>query len=138
MTFMGEHADFQVLANLVLALHLAVVAFVVLGLVFVVLGNVRWRWRWVNNPWLRGAHLAAIAFIVLETCFGVVCPLTTLEMALRAKAQAPVYGGDFVAHWLQRLLYYDAPPWVFLLGYVLFALMVAAAWWYFPPRRSRA
>ena len=123
------------LANLVLVLHVAVVLFVVGGLVLIALGNWR-RWRGVNAWWFRLAHLAAIAVVVAESWFGIVCPLTTLEAWLRVRAGAPVYGGSgFIEHWLQRLLYYDAPAWVFTLGYTAFALLVALAWWRFPPRR---
>ena len=133
---MPERVPYQLLANAVLVLHLAIVAFVVLGLVAVVVGNLR-RWRWVNHLWLRLAHLGAIAVVVLESWFGIACPLTTLEMWLRAKADAPGYGGGFVEHWLQRLLYHEAPAWVFALAYTLFGLLVAATWWYFPPHAGR-
>jgi hypothetical protein len=87
--------------------------------------------------WFRLAHLGAIAIIVAETWFGVVCPLTTLEMWLRRKTGETTYAGSFIQHWLQRILYYDAPPWVFTLAYSLFALAVVATWWYFPPRTRR-
>jgi hypothetical protein len=33
------------------------------------------------------------------------------------------------------VLFYDAPPWVFVLAYSLFGALVVAAWWYVPPRR---
>jgi hypothetical protein len=125
---------YQLLADTVLAVHAAIAAFVVAGLVLVVAGNVR-HWPWVNNLWLRLAHLAAIAIVVGESWFGIICPLTTLEMWLRAKAGAAYYGGGFMEHWVGRLLYYDAPPWVFLLVYTLFGLAVLATWWYFPPTR---
>jgi hypothetical protein len=129
---------YQVLADFVLALHVAIVLFVIGALVLVVAGNLR-DWQWVNRLWFRVAHLAAIAVVVAESWFGVVCPLTTWEMWLRARAGASTYGGSFIEHWLQRLLYYDAPGWVFTLVYSLFGLLVAATWWYFPPisRRRR-
>jgi Protein of Unknown function (DUF2784) len=63
--------------------------------------------------------------------------LTTFEMWLRAKARATTYAGSFVEYWLQRILYYEAPAWVFALLYSLFGLGVVATWWYFPPRFSR-
>ena len=122
----------EALADAVLMLHVAIAAFVVGGLVVVVVGNVA-RWRWVNRLGFRLAHLAAIAVVVAEAWFGVVCPLTTLEMWLRAQAGAPTYGGGFIEHWLQRVLYYDAPPWVFVLAYSVFGLLVLASWWVFPP-----
>lgn len=129
---MHDDLLYQLLADAVLILHAAVVAFVVGGLVFVVIGNLR-NWRWVNALWFRLAHLGAIALVVAEAWLGVACPLTTLEMWLRAKASVPTYGGSFIEHWLQRVLYYEAPSWVFALGYSLFGLLVLAAWWYFPP-----
>jgi hypothetical protein len=127
---------YQLLADLVLALHVAVVAFVVGGLVMVIVGNLL-EWRWVNALWFRVAHLAAIAFVVAESWLGMVCPLTSLEVWFRAQAGQGTYSGGFIEHWLQRVLYYDAPAWVFTVVYSLFGLAVLATWWYLPPRRKR-
>jgi polyferredoxin len=127
---------YQLLADVVLALHVSIVAFVVAGLVLIVVGNLD-DWRWVNAPWFRLAHLAAIAVVVAEAWSGITCPLTSLEMWLRAKARATTYSGSFIEHWLQRALYYEAPSWVFTLGYSLFGLLVVAIWWYFPPKFER-
>ncbi|MEO7336736.1 MAG: DUF2784 domain-containing protein [Caldimonas sp.] len=122
------------LADAVLVLHVGVVAFVVGGLVAIVLGRVR-RWRWSDALGFRVAHLLAIGVVVAEAWFDVVCPLTTLEAALRARAHEATYGGSFIGHWLQRLIFYDAPPAVFTAAYSLFGLAVIASWWFFPPRR---
>lgn len=127
---------FQLLANLVLTLHLSLVLFVIFGLVFVVVGNLR-GWGWVNNLWFRLAHLAAIAVVVAEAWLGITCPLTTWEMWLREQAQISTYDSGFIQHWLRRLLYYNAPLWVFTLCYSLFGLCVLASWWFFPPMRKR-
>ena len=132
---MPEQASYQFLANVVLVVHLAIVAFVVVGLVLVIVGNLR-KWHWVNHLWFRLAHLGAITVVVLESWFGLTCPLTTLEMWLRGKANAGAYSGGFVEHWLQQLLYYEAPAWVFVVGYSLFGLLVLATWWYFPPTKG--
>lgn len=127
---------YQNLADAVLVLHVAVVLFVVGGLLLILVGNLR-RWHWVNAAWFRGAHLAAIAFVVAEAWLGVACPLTSLEMSLRVKAHASTYSASFIEHWLQRLLYYQAPAWAFTLAYSLFGALVAACWWRFPPRWGR-
>jgi len=121
------------LANAVLVVHVGIAAFVVLGLLLVIAGNLK-RWGWVNNAWFRVAHVAAIGIVVAESWLGFVCPLTTLEMWLRSRAGEAAYGGGFIEHWLQQLLYYSAPPWAFVAGYTVFALLVLATWWYFPPR----
>ncbi|WP_041674922.1 DUF2784 domain-containing protein [Ramlibacter tataouinensis] len=129
---------YLLLADLVLALHVAVVLFVVGGLAAIVLGNLLGRWPVVNTLRFRVAHLAAIAIVVAEAWAGVVCPLTTLEMALRARAGAATYAGGFVQHWLQGLLYYELPAWAFTTAYTVFGLAVLAAWACWPPRRRAA
>lgn len=125
------------LADAVLVLHAGVVLFVVGGLVLVVLGNAvpALGWRWVNRWWFRLAHLGAIAVVVAESWLGITCPLTTLEAWLRVQAGAAAHGQGFIEHGLQRLLFYSAPPWVFVLAYTLFFALVLAAWWRWPPRR---
>lgn len=127
---------YQIMANLVLVLHVTIVLFVVLGLVLVFVGNAC-GWRWVNNPWFRLSHLVAIAVVVAEVWLDIVCPLTTLEMWLRSQTGDVAYSGGFIEHWLHHLLYYDAPGWVFTVAYTVFGLLVVATWWIFPPTRGR-
>jgi hypothetical protein len=124
------------LADLVLLLHALFVAFVVVGLVLIVLGGAR-GWAWVRGRRFRIAHLAAIGVVVVQAWIGVLCPLTVLEMRLRQRAGGATYERSFVAHWLDRLLYFDAPPWVFTLAYTLFFAAVAASWRLVPPRREQ-
>jgi Protein of Unknown function (DUF2784) len=125
---------YAALADAVLVLHTAVVLFVVGGLVLVVLGNTL-GWAWVNRRWFRWLHVAAIGVVVAESWLGLTCPLTTLEAWLRARGGQAAYGSEgFIAHWLQRLIFYDAPPGVFVLAYTLFFAAVVAAWWRWPPR----
>lgn len=133
---MNDPLLYRLLAFAVLVLHVAVVIFVVGGLVAIVAGNLR-AWPWVNALWFRLLHLATIGVVVAEAWLGVACPLTTLEMWLRARAGAATYDGGFIEHWVQRMLYYDAPAWIFTLGYSLFGLAVVATWWYFPPAFRR-
>jgi hypothetical protein len=129
---------YRLLADVVLAIHFAIVVFVVGGLVAIVAGN-RFGWAFVNGWWFRLAHVAAIGVVVAQAWLGVVCPLTTLESWLRVQAGAAAYETSFIEHWLTRLLFYEAPGWVFTTAYTLFGAAVAAAWWFFPPvsRASR-
>ena len=127
----------QFLANAVLVLHVCIAIFVVAGLGLILAGNIA-RWRWVNNLWFRLAHVLAIAVVVAETWLGIACPLTVLEMSLRARAGVATYGGGFIEHWLGRLLYYDAPPSAFILAYSVLGLLVAGTRWYFPPSPGRS
>jgi polyferredoxin len=128
---------YRFLADVVLCVHVAIVLFVVGGLVLLVAGNLR-GWRFVNDWWFRLAHLAAIAVVVAQAWLGLVCPLTTLETWLRVRGGEAGYEASFIEYWLRRILYYDAPAWVFTVGYTLFGLAVLASWWRFPPRRRGA
>ena len=132
---MPKYIEFWLLADFVLAMHFAVVLFVVGGLVLILAGNLI-GWRWVNSLWFRLLHLAAIAIVVAEAWLGFTCPLTTLEMWLRAQSGVGIaanYSESFIGHWLQRLLFYSAPPWVFVLAYTFFGALVVAVWCRFPP-----
>ena len=117
------------LADAVLIVHGAFVAFIVAGLAAIWVGACC-QWAWVRGVWFRAAHLAAIAFVALEALIGAACPLTLLEDWLRQDgAQA-----GFIERWLHRLLYWDFPSWVFTAAYVGFAVLVLFTFALFPPR----
>lgn len=120
-------------ADTVLLAHVLFVGFVIAGLVLVLVGKLM-RWTWIRNPWFRVLHLVAIGIVVVQSWFGVICPLTTVEMALRQRAGDAVYAGSFVAHWLESILYYRAPAWVFALAYTAFAVLVVLSWFWVRPR----
>jgi hypothetical protein len=129
---------YAILADAVVIIHAAYVAFVVFGLIAILLGAAM-RWRWTRSLAFRITHLAAIALVCLESIVGVMCPLTSLENSIRAQSGATRYPGDFVAHWTHRMIFYNFPPWIFTTAYISFALLVAITFIAIPPRRpSRA
>jgi hypothetical protein len=130
---MNGSVHYRIAADLVLAAHASFVVFVILALVLVLVGGVR-GWSWVRNPWFRLVHLLAIGFVVAQAWLQAICPLTTLEMALRSRAGDAVYRGSFIAHWMEALLYYQAPQWVFAVCYTAFGLLVLASWIIVRPR----
>lgn len=85
---------FALLADLVVALHLAFVAFAIAG------GLLVWRYPWV--AWL---HLPALLWAIGIEIYGGVCPLTPLENQLRVMAGEAGYAGGFVEHYLLPVLY---------------------------------
>jgi hypothetical protein len=125
---------YLLVADAVLLLHVLFVVFVVAGLVLILAGRLM-SWAWVRNWWFRVTHLAAIGVVVLQSWLGVICPLTKLEMALRERAGDTTYAGGFVSHWLETILYYRAPAWVFAAVYTAFGAMVLLSWFWVPPRR---
>ncbi|NNF67846.1 MAG: DUF2784 domain-containing protein [Gammaproteobacteria bacterium] len=131
---MSDGALYLLAADSILFIHVSFVVFVILGLILIVCGKLL-SWAWVRNPWFRYAHLTAIGFVVLQAWFSAICPLTVWEMALREKAGGATYAGAFIAHWLDRLLYLQAPPWVFAVCYTAFGLLVVVCWFWVPVRR---
>ncbi|WP_286222132.1 DUF2784 domain-containing protein [Marinobacter apostichopi] len=130
---MVPEAMYLVLADSLLVLHVAFVAYVVLGLLLIYLGHFL-SWSWVRNLWFRTTHLIAIGIVVVQSWLGVICPLTTWEMALRSRAGDASYEGSFVQHWLHAILYFSAPEWVFILSYSVFGALVILSWFVIRPR----
>lgn len=130
---MNGSTAWELAADAVLVVHVLFVLFVVAGLLLVFAGRLL-HWSWVRNPWFRLAHLAAIAIVVVQSWLGILCPLTTLEMALRERGGEATYAGGFIAHWLGALLYYQAPAWVFTATYSAFGVLVVLSWFWVRPR----
>lgn len=121
-------------ADAILVTHALFVAFVVFGLVLIFVGNLL-SWQWIRNPWYRTLHLLGIGAVVLQSWLGVICPLTTWEMNLRLKAGESAYEDSFVVYWLNELLYYQAPSWVFILCYTVFGGLALSSWFLVRPRQ---
>lgn len=131
---MDSSSLFLLAADAILLLHVLFVAFVVVSLVLIFVGKLR-RWSWVRNFWFRVTHLLAIGFVTVQSWFGVICPLTTLEMELRSRAGDPVYTESFISHWLETILYYQAPSWAFAVCYTVIGAVVIGSWFWVRPRR---
>ncbi len=122
-------------ADGVLVLHALIVFFCVFMLPLVFIGG--WlNWRWVRRLWLRLAHVALILVVALQSTAGFVCPLTTLESALRQHAGQEPYAMPFVAHWLRSLIFFQAPSWLFTVAYWVFAGLILLSWFWVRPAGS--
>lgn len=100
----------RALADVVVVLHLAFIAFAVAG------GLLALRWRWV--PFVQ---IPAALWGVFIQVWGGICPLTPLENALRRAAGEGGYSGGFVEHYLVPVIYPAAlsPALQLLLGGVV-------------------
>lgn len=126
------------LSDLVVAIHLGYAAFVLVGLVLILLGAAL-GWRWIRQPAFRWVHLGCIALVAIEAVVGQICPLTLLENWLLIVSGQAGYGRSFIGHLLYELLYYDLAPWIFTVAYVGLALITALTLVLVPPtRRTRA
>jgi hypothetical protein len=110
----------RLLADAVVLLHVAFVAFVVLG------GLLALRWR--RAAWI---HLPAAFWGFLVEARGLFCPLTDLENHLRRQAGQAGYDGGFVEHYVIPVLYpaaLDRDLQVVLAGLVLGVNLLVYGW----------
>ena len=118
---------YGLLADAMLVIHFAFVVFVVVGFLLILIGLLA-RWSWIHNRAFRISHLAAIGIVVLQAWFDRICPLTLWENELRRRAGASGYTETFVEHWLHKILFYQAEPWVFTAIYTAFGVLVLLVW----------
>ena len=120
------------LAAAVLAGHLLVIGFNLFGLVAIPLGA--WRgWDWVRVAWWRWLHVGSLAVVAAQAVAGRACFLTLWQDALGGGAgSAPL-----IERWVNGLIYWDLPSWVFTAAYVAVLLYVLALLRLVPVRRSR-
>ena len=85
---------FHVAVDLVVAVHLLFICFVVFG-VFL-------AWRWPKIIWVQ---LPAMVYGALIEFVGFTCPLTPLENYLRRRAGEAGYRGGFIGHYLVWVVY---------------------------------
>ena len=120
------------LGQLVLAIHVAVIAFNIFGLVAVPLGKRR-GWAWVLGWRWRAAHLASLALVAVQAVLGRACFLTDWQQALTGAGETE----PLIMRWVNSLIYWELPMWAFAVAYV--AVFAYALWlwqWARPTRQS--
>jgi hypothetical protein len=118
-------------AIIVLALHLAIIAFNIAGCVLIPIGA--WRdWRWVRGFWWRLAHALSLAVVALQAMLGRACFLTILQDDLSGTAHVQ----PLIETWMNRLVYWPLPIWIFAAAYVAVFAYVIALWVRVRPRRA--
>ena len=124
------------LANLVLAVHVAVILFNVFGLVAVPLGG--WLgWRFVRIAWWRALHLGGLALVALQALFGRACFLTIWQSALMRGAGEAASDAPLLQRWIMHAIFWPLPSWAFVVLYVAVCAYALALWRLVPPSRSR-
>lgn len=107
---------YRLAADAVVLLHVAFIAFVVLG------GLLAFRHRWV-----AAVHVPAAVWAVLIESFGWICPLTPLEVQLRIAGGEAGYHGGFVDNYILPLVYPASLTQGVQLALAAFVLLVNAA-----------
>ncbi len=122
----------MLLAEAVLAAHLAIILFNLFGLIVVPLGAAR-GWRFVHVAWWRVLHLALLAAVAAQALAGRACFLTVWQSELAGGAANPV---PLIMGWVDRLIYWRLPIWVFAVLYALVFGYALALLWLAPLRRT--
>jgi len=122
----------MLLAEAVLAAHLAIILFNLFGLIVVPLGAAR-GWRFVHVAWWRVLHLALLAAVAAQALAGRACVLTVWESKLAVGAASPA---PLIMGWVDRLIYWRLPIWVFAALYALVFGYALALLWLAPLRRT--
>jgi hypothetical protein len=110
------------LAAAILAVHVVIIAFNVIGLVVIPLGGVL-GWRIVRVAWLRLLHLALLAIVVGQALAGRACILTIWQSDLTGQTAAPP---PMIMQFIDGLIYWNLPLWVFTVIYTAAFLYVVA------------
>lgn len=122
--------DKALLGQLILAIHLAVIAFNVAGLAAIPLGAAL-HWDWVRIRWWRALHVLSWVVVALQAVAGRACFLTYWQDDLTGGgARDPL-----IMRWVNRLIYWPVPMWVFTAMYVALFVYVLALWWWVRPIR---
>ena len=125
---------YSLLADVIVVVHLAYACFVLFGFMAIVIGVPR-SWKWIKNLHFRTIHLVCTVFVPLQTLLGMICPLTTLENFFLRASGAEGYSRSFIGNLVSKILFYDAPEWVFGIIYVALAIVVIIYYIFYPPMR---
>jgi hypothetical protein len=128
---------YGLLADLVVAIHLGYVAYVLLGQLAIIVAA-PFRWQWARNPWFRFTHLAAIGIVAYEAIFNIRCPLSIWEEKLRVMGGGEAIGETFMGRLLHNVLFIDNMPEIFFTtAYVAMFILVIQGLVMYPPRFFR-
>jgi Protein of Unknown function (DUF2784) len=113
------------LAEAVLAAHVAVILFNLFGLIVVPIGAAR-GWRFVRIAWWRVLHVVLLAAVAAQALASRACILTLWQSDLAGSAASPT---PLIMNWVDRLIYWTLPIWIFAALYaVVFGYAVALLW----------
>ncbi len=129
---------YGIAADVVVGIHVAYCAYVVLGQLAIVVAA-PFKRQWARNPWFRFSHLTAIAIVGYEELRGIRCPLTVWEEQLRALGGQAVNGSEtFVGRIFHDILFLDNLPEVFFTTvHIAILVLIVQAFIMYPPRMFR-
>lgn len=120
------------LAELILAVHVAIIGFNVFGVIAIPLGAWR-RWSFVRAPLWRLLHLVSLGVVALQAIAGRACVLTNWQ-----GRYAGVQSSEpLIMRWVNSILFWPLPMWAFNTLYLLVFAYVLILFWLVPPQWKR-
>jgi len=101
------------------------------GLVAVPFGAAR-GWRFVRVAWWRVLHIVLLAAVAGQALLGRTCILTLWQASLAGTSAAPA---PLIARWVDHVIYWPLPVWVFAVLYAVVFGYAVALLWLVPPRQ---
>ena len=97
---------YKILADLTVALHFAWILFLFFG-----------AFWGVRTRWVKYFHLVGLGFAFLIQILDWYCPLTHLEIYLRAKHNPSLaYAGSFIIYYLEQTVYLQIPHYAIVMA----------------------
>ncbi len=110
---------YLVLADIVVLVHTSWTLFLIVG-----------AYWGVRFKWVRIIHLLGLAYAAITIPFDLPCPLTTLELYLRARhGPHPGYPGHFIIHYTSQILHIRLP--FYFIEICTFLLCFFIVWLYY-------
>jgi hypothetical protein len=93
---------FRILADIVVFIHFLWIVFLIFG----ALPGGRYRT-------IKYIHIGGLGFALMLQALDWYCPLTYLEVWLRAKHDpGEAYAGSYIAHYLEKVIYIEVDRWI--------------------------
>ncbi|MDI1472467.1 DUF2784 domain-containing protein [Thermodesulfovibrio sp. 1176] len=96
---------YKILADLTVIIHFLWILFLIAG-------------AWIGRKYrlIKYFHIGGLGFALIIQIFGWYCPLTHLEVWLRAKHDPLLtYKGSFIVNYIEKLIYIELPEWLIFL-----------------------
>jgi hypothetical protein len=129
---------YGIAADVLVGVHVAYVAYVVLGQLAIIIAA-PFKRQWARNPWFRFSHLLAIGIVAYEEISGLRCPLTVWEEQLRAMGGQAFSGSEtFMGRLFHNVLFFENTPQIaFTVMHLAMMILVVQALIMYPPRWFR-
>ena len=93
---------YKIFADIVVFIHFLWILFLIFG-----------AFPGVRNKAIKIFHISGLVFAFVIQIFGWYCPLTHLEVWLRAKHDPSLsYAGSFIIHYVEGLIYIEISAWL--------------------------